>query len=98
MHVHTEPYKCSRTITDQTMLWNMSTRELTVVEKLERSALRGFPGHITGDTMPGETDSSAGRRHGDQGCSYRRRGSWLTGRDWVSTTCWLALEKCWHVL
>lgn len=56
MHVHAEPYKCSWTISDQTMLWNMSTGGLTVVKKLERLALRGFPGHITGDTMLGETD------------------------------------------
>lgn len=46
-------------------------------QQLERGALRGFPGNIPGDTMPGGTDSSAGRRHGDQGCSYRRRGQLL---------------------
>lgn len=98
-HVHAELYMCPWTIVHHAMLCDMRAAELAVVEKLDRLDLRGFPSHITGDTLLGETDRRfRKRRHGDQGSPCHRRGSWLTGRDWVSTTCCLALKKCWHVL
>lgn len=97
-HVYAELYMCSWTIVDHAMLCNMRAAELTVVEKLDRLDLRGSPGHITGDTLLGETDRRAGRDAMEIRAALATGGAagWL--RDWVSTTCCLALKKCWHVL
>lgn len=69
LQLHAELCICPWAIIDRvpTILCNTSGGDLTVVEKLEWWAIRGFPRHLTGDFTQGKTDKRAGRRHEDQG-------------------------------